>query len=527
MILIIGGSGFLGYYLHQSLSKLEEKVISTYNKTMIDEKNFYQLDVRKINDVSKFLIKYKPRIIIYAVGITDVDLCERDKKLANAINVEGIKNIIEHIRDTSSKIIYFSTSFVFDGTKKFYLETDKPNPISYYGESKLQGEKIVQDSGLPYAIIRTDQPYGWKKDWHHTNSVIRVLEKLQGDETYNEIIDWYNTPTLVDDIINATKKLLKNNNGIFHIVGTDFMNRVRLAEIVANIFELNKKNIKIINSSKLKLSAKRANVRLKSTKDRKINIKMSGLREGLKKMKVNEEEFKFKNKQAIKKMNKDKDLKKISSEFYNKSAKHEYSYHFTWLGRPIIQYPQDLIALQEIIWLTKPDLIIETGIARGGSLIFSASILEMIGKGQVLGIDIDIREHNKQAIKNHKLFKRISMFEGSSTDKKIVKKVHQFAKGKKNILLLLDSLHTHKHVLEELNLYSNLIKKNNYIIVYDTIVNDMPKNSFPNRPWDKKNNPKTAVREFLSKNNKFMVDKEIENKLLITSCPNGFLKRVT
>jgi len=305
MILIIGGSGFLGYYLHQSLRKLEEKVISTYNKSMIDEENFYELDIRKVVDVSKFLIKYKPRILIYAVGITDVDLCERNKKLANAINVEGIKNIIEHITDTDTKIIYFSTSFVFDGTKKFYLETDKPNPISYYGESKLQGEKIVQDSGLPYAIIRTDQPYGWKKDWHHTNSVIRVLEKLQEDKTYNEIIDWYNTPTLVDDIINATKKLLKNNNnGIFHIVGTDFMNRVRLAEIVANVFELNKKNIKIINSSKLKLSAKRPNVKLKSIKDQKINNRMSSLHEGLKKMKENMEEgFKFK-------MNHGEDLKK-------------------------------------------------------------------------------------------------------------------------------------------------------------------------------------------------------------------------
>ena len=243
-------------------------------------------------------------------------------------------------------------------------------------------------------------------------------------------------------------------------------------------------------------------------------------------MKGDEEEFRFRNEQVIKKMNKDKDLKKISRDFYNKSIKHEYSYHFTWLGRPVIQYPQDLIALQEIIWLTKPDLIIETGIDRGGSLIFSASILEMIGKGEVLGIDIDIREHNKQSIKNHKLFKRITLFEGSSVDKKIVKKVHQFAKGKKNILLLLDSLHTHKHVLEELNLYSNLIKKNNYIIVYDTVVNDLPKNSFKNRPWNKRNNPKTAVREFLSRNNKFKIDTEIENKLLITSCPEGFLKRI-
>ena len=267
MILIIGGSGFLGYYLHQSLRKLEEKVISTYNKSMIDEENFYELDIRKVVDVSKFLIKYKPRILIYAVGITDVDLCERNKKLANAINVEGIKNIIEHITDTDTKIIYFSTSFVFDGTKKFYLETDKPNPISYYGESKLQGEKIVQDSGLPYAIIRTDQPYGWKKNWHHTNSMLRIIEKLEKNITYNEIIDWYNTPTSIEDIVKMTRKLLEDNyEGIFHIVSDDFLSRVEFAEVVVEVFGLNKNNIKKIHSNELKLSAKRPNVRLKNSK---------------------------------------------------------------------------------------------------------------------------------------------------------------------------------------------------------------------------------------------------------------------
>ena len=286
MILIIGGSGFLGYYLHQSLRKLEEKVISTYNKSMIDEENFYELDIRKVVDVSKFLIKYKPRILIYAVGITDVDLCERDKKLAKAINVEGIKNIIDHIKDTGSKIIYFSTSFVFDGTKKFYLETDKPNPISYYGESKLQGEKIVQDSGLPYAIIRTDQPYGWKKNWHHTNSMLRIIEKLEKNITYNEIIDWYNTPTSIEDIVKMTRKLLEDNyEGIFHIVSDDFLSRVEFAEVVVEVFGLNKNNIKKIHSNELKLSAKRPNVRLKNSKKVDLKMDISNVFEGLKKMK--------------------------------------------------------------------------------------------------------------------------------------------------------------------------------------------------------------------------------------------------
>ena len=528
MILIVGGSGFIGYYLHRELIKSKKKVISTYNINKIEEEKFIQLDITNKNEITKIIEKIKPNTIIYAAGLTDVDLCENNHKLAKSINCNGIKNIIESTKKFKSKIIYISTSAVFDGKKKVFLESDKTNPISYYGKSKLEGEKIVQNSGLPYTIIRTDQPYGWKKKWHHTNSVLRVLENLSKEEKYNEIVDWHNTATFVDDIIIVIKKILnKNINGIFHVVGTDFKSRVEFAQIVAEVFDLDKQKIKLIKSTKLNLPAQRANVRLKSIKNGKINIKMSNLREGLKKMKENDdEEFKFRNEQIVKKMNRDNDLKKISNEFYNKSVKHEYSYHFSWLGRPIIQYPQDLIALQEIIWLTKPDLIIETGIARGGSIIFSASILEMIGKGQVLGIDIDIREHNKQKIKNHKLFKRISMLEGSSIDKKIVKQVHQFAKGKKNILLLLDSLHTHKHVLKELNLYSNLIRKNNYIIVYDTVINDMPKNSFKNRPWNKKNNPKIAVKEFLSKNNKFIIDKEIENKLLITSCPDGFLKRV-
>ena len=235
-------------------------------------------------------------------------------------------------------------------------------------------------------------------------------------------------------------------------------------------------------------------------------------------------DFEKRNEKMINLMNKDKEMIKLTRKWFDTSFRHEYSYHFTWLGRPIIQYPQDMIALQEIIWKTKPDLIIETGIAHGGSLIFSASILEMIGKGKVLGIDIDIRKHNRKEIENHHLFKRIRMIEGSSVDPKTIKKINFLAKNKKKILVLLDSKHTHKHVLNELKLYSPLVKKGGYIIVFDTMIENMPKNSFPDRPWDKGNNPKTAVKEFLKHNKRFKIDKEIERKLLITSCPDGFLK---
>ena len=239
---------------------------------------------------------------------------------------------------------------------------------------------------------------------------------------------------------------------------------------------------------------------------------------------MKDKKFDERNKKIIKNMSKDMKFKKLGQQWFDISLKYEYPYHFTWLGRPIIQYPQDILIIQELIWKIKPDLVIETGIARGGSLIFTASILELIGKGNVIGIDIDIRKHNREEIEKHSLFKRIKMIEGSSIDKKIIKEVFNLAKGKKKIMVLLDSFHTHDHVLEELKLYSPLVNKDSYLVIFDTVVEDMPENSFPNRPWNKGNNPKTAVKEFLNKNNRFKIDVNIENKLMITSSPSGFLK---
>ena len=228
---------------------------------------------------------------------------------------------------------------------------------------------------------------------------------------------------------------------------------------------------------------------------------------------------------AIENMAKDKNLWSLANDLFLESCKHKYSYNFTWLGRPIIQYPQDMVAMQEIIWEVKPDLIIETGIAHGGSLIFYASILELVGDGgQVLGIDIDIREHNRVEIEKHPMFKRITMIEGSSLDKDIAKQVRDFAKDKKQILVVLDSMHTHDHVLKELKFYSPLVTKGSYLVIFDTIIEDMPEDFFPDRPWGKGNNPKTAVWEFLKNNKCFEIDKMIENKLLITVAPGGYLK---
>jgi cephalosporin hydroxylase len=237
-------------------------------------------------------------------------------------------------------------------------------------------------------------------------------------------------------------------------------------------------------------------------------------------------EFQLFRKKNINLIGKNKKFKKIAGDFIVESGKQKYVYNFEWLGRPIIQFPQDIVALQEIIWEIKPDLIIETGIAHGGGLIFYASMLELIGKGEVLGIDIDIRKHNRREIDKHKMFKRIKMIEGSATDKEVIEEVEKIAKKHKKILVCLDSLHTHDHVLAELNSYSNFVSKGSYIIAMDTIVELMPKGFYKDRPWDKGNNPATAVRAFLLKHKNFIIDKNIENKLLITSVPGGYLKKI-
>lgn len=238
------------------------------------------------------------------------------------------------------------------------------------------------------------------------------------------------------------------------------------------------------------------------------------------------EKFEKERSENINRLTNSNELQQLGIKFVEESSGLNYSYNFKWMGRPIIQYPQDIVAMQEIIWEVKPDLIIETGIAHGGSLIMYASFMELIGNGHILGIDIDIREHNREEIEKHQMFKRITMFEGSTVSDEMADKVKRFAKGHKTIMLILDSNHTHAHVLRELELYSDLVSKNSYCVVFDTIVEDMPEGSFPDRPWDKGDNPKTAVWEFLKNNDSFEIDKSIQNKLLITVAPDGYLKRV-
>ena len=232
----------------------------------------------------------------------------------------------------------------------------------------------------------------------------------------------------------------------------------------------------------------------------------------------------------------------IGHAFMRASIMPKYSYNFSWMGRPIIQYPQDMVAMQEIIWEVKPDLIIETGIAHGGSLIMNASLLAMLDyceaikngelinpnnpKRRVLGIDIDIREHNHKAIEEHPMSNRIDMIQGSSISKDIIAKVYEYAKNYKRILVSLDSNHTHDHVLAELEAYASLTTKGSYCVVFDTLIEDMPEDSYPDRPWTKGNNPKTAVWEYLKSHPEFEINKEIHQKLMITVASDGYLKRI-
>ena len=217
----------------------------------------------------------------------------------------------------------------------------------------------------------------------------------------------------------------------------------------------------------------------------------------------------------------------LSKKWVEKIQRYSYCNNFTWMGRPIIQCPQDIVAMQELIWQTKPDLIIETGIAHGGSLVFYASMLELLGgDGQVVGIDIDIRKHNRDAITVHPMSKRVVMLGGSSTDSNIASQVKEIAENKNSVMVCLDSNHTHDHVLKELQLYAPLVTKDNYCVVFDTGVEDLPDDMCSNRPWGKGNNPKTAVYEYLKSTDCFEIDKAIEHKLLITASPDGYLRRI-
>lgn len=237
----------------------------------------------------------------------------------------------------------------------------------------------------------------------------------------------------------------------------------------------------------------------------------------------------------------DADVQALSRIWLREITRHKYAYNFSWMGRPLIQFPQDMAAMQELVWAVRPDLIIETGIAHGGSLIMNASLLALLDyadaaaagevldparpKRRVLGVDIDIRSHNRSAIEAHPMASSITMIQGSSTSADTIDQVKAIAAGYSRVLVCLDSNHTHEHVLAELEAYAPLVSPGSYCVVFDTLVEDMPAEFFANSPWGRGNNPKTAVAEFLRRNDDFVVDEDIEAKLLITVAPGGFLRR--
>jgi cephalosporin hydroxylase len=252
------------------------------------------------------------------------------------------------------------------------------------------------------------------------------------------------------------------------------------------------------------------------------------------------QDFYARNKLMLREQQKNEKLKKLSKDWFVESTYTEYTYHFEWLGMPVIQLPQDLIAIQQLIWTAKPDVVVEMGIARGGSLIYYASILELLSlcdpssSGVVLGIDVDIRPHNRHDIENHPLSKRVHTYEGSSTDQSTIEYVRRFVADYENPLIILDSNHTHDHVLEELRAYAPLVSIGSYCVVFDTVIDDLPNHLFVDREWDNSANPKTAVHQYLAeladaKGNvpKFEIDKEIEARLLLTVGPDGYLKRIS
>ncbi len=220
----------------------------------------------------------------------------------------------------------------------------------------------------------------------------------------------------------------------------------------------------------------------------------------------------------------DESLRKQSLDFIVDSDKYGYGYQWTWLGLPFIQMPQDMIVTQEIIWATKPDVIIETGIAWGGSVVFYASLLQLLGKGEVVAVDLNLYDHVRDQIMSYPFSNRIHVYKGSSTDASIAAKMKAHVKPGQKVMVLLDSNHSHQHVLDELRIYAPLVTKGQYLVVSDTICEDIPKQEHRPRPWGPGDNPKTALRAYMKETDRFEIDRYTNDKLLLTYSPDGYCR---
>jgi dTDP-4-dehydrorhamnose reductase len=285
-IIITGGSGIIGSKIVRDLIEKNHEVHYTYCTNKLDVGIGHQLDIRRRNKTINLISEIKPDFIIHTAALTNVDLCETNKKLANLLNVIGTENVLEGCKKTQSKIIYISTSFIFDGKKEIYHEEDKPCPINNYGLTKFRGEGLVEKSELSHLILRTDQPYCWKEKWQRNNSVLRVLDQLQHGNILNEVDDWFNVPTYVPDLVNVVDHMINHKLiGTYHVTGSNFINRYEWALKIAEIFKLDKKLINPIKSKSLNLPTKRVNVNLSNKKlFDDTGIKMRGIIDGLKDM---------------------------------------------------------------------------------------------------------------------------------------------------------------------------------------------------------------------------------------------------
>ncbi|MFX1562177.1 MAG: SDR family oxidoreductase [Promethearchaeota archaeon] len=294
ILLITGGSGRLGNNLTRLLLKYNYEIHCTSHTypCNISGAVWHKADITSKEEISKLIKKSNPDTVIHTSAITNLELCENNKKLAYEVNVEGTKNIVNACKETDSKIVYVSTSNVFSGEKNIYYEDDIPQPSNHYAFTKLIGENTVSESGLPFLILRTDQLYFWTNRIEKKTFVERVLDKLIKNELVEVFVDWYNTPTLIPNFSYITSKLIKKNKcGIYHIVGPDYVNRHQWALEIANVFGQDKTLIHRTSSSRAGMKAKRGNVHLSNTKvTNELGVKLLGIKEGLNLMKERKDE---------------------------------------------------------------------------------------------------------------------------------------------------------------------------------------------------------------------------------------------
>lgn len=524
-ILVTGATGFIGSYVIEELLEQGFNVIVTSsNQKKAKQKNWFNkvtylpLDFKTLDDNINYHEYFKqPETVIHLAW-------------------EGLPNYKDdfHINENLPRHKLFLQNLIKNGLKNLCVT----GTCLEYGmrEGELSEEMECQPT-IAYAIAK--------------NELRKYLQFLQYQFDVNlkwiRLFYMFGEGQSSKSLFSQLETAIENNDEFFNMSGGDQQRDYLPIKIVAEkiIKIVIQKNIdSIINcGSGYPVSVKQMVSTYLDHLNKKINLNLGyypyndyepmAFWADTKKlnqiMNMENATLRFENEreQRISGYEKNENLLKAADNFNIESNRSQYSYNFSWMGRPIIQYPQDMIAMQEIIWNLKPDLIIETGIAHGGSLIYYASILELIGKGEILGIDIDIREHNKIEIENHPMAKRITMIQGSAIDPLIVEKIKIFAEGKKTVLVCLDSNHTHEHVLAELEMYSPFVTENSYIIVFDTIVENLPEGYFSQqRPWGIGNNPKTAVESFLQTNKNFIIDTNIDNKLLISVAPQGYLKRI-